>query len=81
LKIRIIVKEKKKFWLGRDLNSRLLHLKTNALPLSYESLHIFFGKKLLNTPIFFEKQTKNCGPSSKLGEKTLGWGIRAYLIL
>ena len=68
----------KKFWLSWDLNPGPLHLKTTALPLSYEILHIFFGKKLLNTPIIF---AKNSGPSNQLGEKALGWGIRAYLIL
>jgi hypothetical protein len=29
----------------------------------------FFGKKLLNTPIIF---AKNSGPSNQLGEKALG---------
>ena len=68
----------KKFLLGLDLNSRPLHLKTTALPLSYEILDIFLEKNYCMAQYFF---LKNCGPSNQLGQKALGWSIRAYLIL
>ena len=55
-----------------------LRPECTALPLSHETFHIFLAKNYWLHQYFF---LQNCGPSNQFGEKTLGWSIRAYLIL
>ena len=46
---------RKKFWLSWDLNPGPLRLKTTALPLSYEILHIFLAKNYWIHQYFLQK--------------------------